>query len=67
MPDAEWSSYVGHSFIQDAGFSDALGKLTRYEAGLMRALEKTLLLLDEQRSVKSAPVKLEVVPRSAAA
>jgi hypothetical protein len=67
MPDAEWSNYVGHSFIQDAGYSDALGKLNRYEAGLMRALEKTLQLLDEQRCAGSAPAKLEVVARSAAA
>ena len=71
--EADWqkSVHVGFALINDACFSDALGKLTRHEATLMNAFTKTLqmlLLLQENReNRKGEPVMLEAVALPAAA
>ena len=67
MPDVEWSVYLGASLIQDSTYGDVLGKLSRYDAALVKSLEKTLLLLQENRSTKREPVMLEAVALAAAA
>ena len=58
-------SPFGQALINDAGSSDALGKLARHEATLMNAFTKTLqmlLLLQEDRAKrKGEPVVLEAV------
>ena len=58
-------SPFGQALINDAGSSDALGKLARHEATLMNAFTKTLqmlLLLQENRANrKGEPVMLEAV------
>jgi len=67
MPSADWSIYVGSALIRDGIFGDALGKLSRYEAGLMKTLAKTLLLLQECRDATRQPVLLQAVALPAAA
>ena len=56
MSDAEWSVYVGSTLIQDGAYRDVLGKLSRYEAGLMKSLSKTLVLLRENRADRKGNV-----------
>ena len=63
--EADWHAAL--HFINDAGWSDALGKLARHEAILVNALTKTLLLLEEYRSTQREPVMLEAVTLPAAA
>ena len=63
-------SPFGQALINDAGSSDALGKLARHEATLMNAFTKTLqmlLLLQENRGTKGKPAILEAVSLPAAA
>jgi hypothetical protein len=71
MSNAEWLGYVGHAFIQDGVYGDALGKLARHDATLMNAFTKTLqtlLQLQENReNRKGHPVMLEAVPLQDAA
>ena len=59
------ASPFGQALINDAGSSDALGKLARHEATLMNAFTKTLqmlLLLQENGPKrKSEPAVLEAV------
>ena len=64
------ASPFGLALINDAGSSDALGKLARHEATLMNAFTKTLqmlLLLQENRGTKGKPAILEAVSLPAAA
>lgn len=59
------ASPFGQALINDAGSSNALGKLARHEATLMNAFTKTLqmlLLLQENRPKrKGEPAVLEAV------
>ena len=65
------SVQVGDALIQDAAFSDALGKFARHEAMLMSAFTKTLkmlLLLQVSRSSgKAESVTLSAVAVTRAA
>jgi hypothetical protein len=69
--DWEKSVHFGKALIDDARYSDALGKLARHEATLMNAFTKTLqtlLLLQETRGdTKSDPVMIEAVALPSAA
>jgi hypothetical protein len=70
---ADWraSVHFGNALIDDARYSDALGKLARHDAMLMNAFTKTLqtlLLLQENRGIpRGEPVILEAVALPAAA
>jgi hypothetical protein len=55
MPSAEWSIYLGAVLIRDGVFGAGLGRLSRYEAGLMKARSKTLQLLQENKGNKREP------------
>jgi hypothetical protein len=65
--ESDWkaSFLLGKALIDDARYSDALGKLARHEATLMNAFTKTLqmlLLLQEDRAKrKGEPAVLEAV------
>jgi len=65
--EADWraSVHFGKALIDDARYSDALGKLARHDATLMNAFTRTLqmlLLLQENReNRKGEPVVLEAV------
>ena len=65
--ESDWKASVllGKALIDDARYSDALGKLARHEATLMNAFTKTLqmlLLLQEDRAKrKGEPAVLEAV------
>jgi hypothetical protein len=52
----EWKTSVRYGLLltRDAAKGDAFGKLSRYEATLMKALEKTLKLLSEATEKGSA-------------
>jgi hypothetical protein len=69
--DWEKSVHFGKALIDDARYSDALGKLARHEATLMNAFTKTLqtlLLIQETRGdTKSDPVMIEAVALPSAA
>jgi hypothetical protein len=67
--EADWQASVhfGNALINDANWGDALGRLARHEATLMNALQKTLLLLEENRGTRREPVMLEAVALPAAA
>jgi hypothetical protein len=65
--ESDWESSVelGRALIDDARYSDALGKLARHETTLMNAFAKTLqmllLLQDKRSNTESKPVVLEAV------
>ncbi len=68
--EEEWANRrrqyaFGRALIDDACYSDALGKLARHEATLMNAFTKTLqmllLLQDKRSSAESEPVMVEAV------
>ena len=67
--ETDWqkSVHFGYALINDACWSDALGKLARHDATLMNALTKTLLLLQEHCGATREPVTLEAVALPAAA
>ena len=67
--ETDWqkSVHFGYALINDASWSDALGKLARHEATLMNALTKTLHLLQEHCRATREPVTLEAVALPAAA
>jgi hypothetical protein len=68
MPAADWSVYVGSALIQDSVYGNTLGKVSRYEAGLMKAFTKTLEVLDELKcrgGGASERPKLEVINSAA--
>jgi hypothetical protein len=67
--ETDWqkSVHFGYALINDACWSDALGKLARHEATLMNALAKTLLVLQEHCGAMREPVTLEAVALPAAA
>jgi hypothetical protein len=71
--EANWQASIrfGHALINDARYSDTLGKLTRHEAMLMNAFTKTLqmllLLQDKRSNTESEPVMVEAVALPSAA
>lgn len=52
----DWKNSVRYGLLlaRDAARGDAFGKLSRYEASLMKALEKTLKLLSEAQEQDAA-------------
>jgi hypothetical protein len=69
--DWEKSVHFGKALIDDARYSDALGKLARHEATLMNAFTKTLqtllLIQETPGDTKSDPVMIEAVALPSAA
>ena len=68
MSDASWQICVGRALIKDGVWSDALGKLSRYETSSLNALRKTFLLLDERlekRLSKAGTIELAALPSAA--
>jgi hypothetical protein len=63
--EANRQEHLGCALIDDARYSDALGKLARHETTLMNAFAKTLqmllLLQDKRSNTESKPVVLEAV------
>ena len=68
LSDAETLICVGRTLIKDGVWSDAFGKLTRYETALLNGLKKTLAMLDEAsgaQATKNTTISLKAVPSAA--
>ena len=67
LSDAETLICVGRTLIKDGVWSDAFGKLTRYETGLLKGLKKTLAMLDDISGAQATKntISLRAVPSAA--